>query len=79
MNDSAKANKVETLDCPLRGHWVSFRLVDEHGDGRPYAGLPYTLHDSQGQKYEGTLTLTGLHKEGVSTAVLLFLIFKVSM
>ena len=55
MNDSAKANKVETLDCPLRGHWVSFRLVDEHGDGRPYAGLPYTLHDSQGQMYGGAL------------------------
>lgn len=55
MNDSAKTNKVETLDCPLRGHWVSFRLVDEHGEGKPYAGLPYKLHDSQGQKYEGAL------------------------
>jgi len=55
MNDSAKTSKVETLDCPQRKHWVSFRLVDEHGEGMPYAGLPYTLHDRQGLKYEGTL------------------------
>lgn len=43
------------LECPLRGHWVSFRLVDEHGEGTPYAGLPYVLHDSQGQQYPGAL------------------------
>lgn len=59
MSDSAKTNKVETLDCPLRGHWVSFRLVDEHGNGQPYAGLPYVLHDSQGQKFEGSLDSDG--------------------
>ena len=29
MNDLAKTDKVENLVCPLRGHWVSFRLVDE--------------------------------------------------
>ncbi len=50
---------TETLACPLRGHWISFRLVDEHGSGVPYAGLPYTLHDSQGQEYKGTLDREG--------------------
>ncbi len=59
MNDSAKTSKAETLVCPQRKHGVSFRLVDEHGEGMPYAGLPYTLHDSQGQKYEGTLDADG--------------------
>jgi len=52
MNDSVKPT---TMDCPLRRDWVSFRLVDEHGDGQPYAGLAYQLHDSQGQIYAGTL------------------------
>ncbi|MEX6500738.1 lipase family protein [Pseudomonas zhanjiangensis] len=59
MNDPAKTNKVETLDCPLRGHWISFRLVDEHGDGTPYAGLTFTLHDNQGQQIEGVLDSDG--------------------
>ncbi|SDV01305.1 Lipase (class 3) [Pseudomonas sihuiensis] len=59
MNDSTKTNRVEMLDCPLRGNWVSFRLVDEHGEGNPYAGLPYMLHDSQGQQYEGALDEDG--------------------
>lgn len=62
MNNSAKPNQVETLDCPLRGQWVSFRLVDEHGQGTPYAGLPYQLHDNQGQKYEGFLDDDGYAK-----------------
>ncbi|MNF62192.1 Lipase (class 3) [compost metagenome] len=52
MNDSVKPI---TMDCPLRRDWVSFRLVDEHGDGQPYAGLAYQLHDSQGQIYAGVL------------------------
>lgn len=39
--------------CPLRGHWCSFRLVDEYGKGEPYAGLSFTLHDRQGQTYPG--------------------------
>ena len=52
MNDSVKPI---TMDCPLRRDWVSFRLVDEHGNGQPYAGLAYQLHDSQGQIYAGVL------------------------
>jgi hypothetical protein len=50
------------LACPLRGHWVSFRLVDEFGDGKPYGGLPYTLRDSVGQEYTGRLDGEGFAK-----------------
>lgn len=57
MLNSAKDEVV--LECPLRSHWISFRLVDEHGDGAPYSGLCFTLHDSQGQKFEGVLNNDG--------------------
>lgn len=50
---------AKTLNCPLSGHWVSFRLVDEHGEGKSYAGLIYQLHDSQGQTLNGTLDSDG--------------------
>ncbi|TFY91500.1 lipase family protein [Pseudomonas nabeulensis] len=45
--------------CALRGHWVSFGLVDECGSGAAYGGLPYTVHDSAGQRYAGRLTKDG--------------------
>ncbi|WP_341520295.1 lipase family protein [Pseudomonas sp. G.S.17] len=48
--------------CPLRGHWASFRLVDEQGNGEPYAGLSYTAYDGQGQAYTGTTDSTGFAK-----------------
>src|SRR5471030_3551417 len=48
--------------CPLKGHWVSFQLVDEFGDGKPYAGLAYTLQDSAEQKYTGALDAQGFAK-----------------
>lgn len=51
MNSTAK----EGLECPLQNHKVSFRLVDEHGDGRPFAGLRYLLHDRHDQTFEGNL------------------------
>lgn len=38
------------LACPLKGNWVSFQLVDEFGDGKPYAGLSYILQDSAEQQ-----------------------------
>lgn len=47
------------LACPLGNHKVSFRLVDEHGSGRPFAGLPYRLHDSRGQTLTGNLDSDG--------------------
>ncbi len=53
QDDSCFSGKI--LVCPLRGHWTSFRLVDEFGDGKPYGGLPYTLRDSVGQEYTGRL------------------------
>ncbi|MFJ2318660.1 lipase family protein [Pseudomonas sp. NPDC087817] len=61
-----KDNKVP---CPARGTKVSFRLVDETGDGNPYAGLKYVVTDSAEQRYEGTLDATGFgevlnHYEG---------------
>lgn len=41
--------------CALKGHWVSFCLVDEAGSGKAYGGLPYTLYDSTGCQYDGRL------------------------
>ncbi|CRM13560.1 lipase family protein [Pseudomonas sp. 44 R 15] len=41
--------------CALRGHWLSFCLVDENGVGTMYGGLRYTVHDSVGQRYKGRL------------------------
>lgn len=48
-----------TLQCPLAGNWLSFRLVDEHGKGEPYAGLAYELTDNQGLHHSGTLDAEG--------------------
>jgi predicted lipase len=59
MNETTRPGMAKTLNCPLSGHWVSFRLVDEHGEGKSYAGLPYQLHDSQGQTLKGTLDSDG--------------------
>ncbi|PAU59467.1 lipase family protein [Pseudomonas sp. PICF141] len=48
--------------CPLRGTWVSFQLVDESGNGKPYAGLAYKLVDSAEQSHEGILDSEGFAK-----------------
>ncbi|WP_433899809.1 lipase family protein [Pseudomonas sp. PSE1(2024)] len=48
--------------CPARGSWISFRFVDEFGDGKPYAGLAYELTDSEGEKTEGNLDSDGYAK-----------------
>jgi pimeloyl-ACP methyl ester carboxylesterase len=50
------------LACPLRGHWTSFQLVDEQGDGKLYGGLYYTVIDSIGQEYTGRLDGEGFAK-----------------
>ncbi|BCX69637.1 lipase family protein [Pseudomonas izuensis] len=50
------------LACPVQGKWTSFQLVDEFGSGEPYAGLVYTVIDSEGQKYSGYLDITGTGK-----------------
>ncbi len=49
----------QLLRCPVRRHWVSFRLVDEFGEGKPYAGLSYELTDKEQQKYTGVLDKDG--------------------
>ncbi|MFJ7313243.1 lipase family protein [Pseudomonas sp. NPDC098747] len=48
--------------CPLKGHWVSFQLVDEFGDGTPYAGLSYEFTDYDHIVYTGTLDANGYAK-----------------
>ncbi|MGE8177654.1 lipase family protein [Pseudomonas fluorescens] len=48
--------------CPLRGHSTSFQLVDEFGDGKPYAGLTYEIIDYEDTVYAGKLDATGSGK-----------------
>lgn len=48
--------------CPLRGHSTSFQLVDELGDGKPYAGLAYVVTDYENVVYTGKLDDTGSGK-----------------
>lgn len=35
------------LQCPTKEHWVSFRLLDEHGEGSTFAGLSFTIEDTE--------------------------------
>ena len=48
--------------CPMRGHSTSFQLVDEFGDGKPYAGLIYEIIDYEETVYTGKLDATGSGK-----------------
>ncbi|NNA56031.1 lipase family protein [Pseudomonas koreensis] len=59
--DNTQASQLndQRRSCPLRGNWISFRLVDEFGEGRPYAGLSYELIDTEGEKKTGTLDAEG--------------------
>lgn len=45
--------------CPRRGHSTSFQLVDEFGDGKPYAGLTYEIIDHEDTVYTGKLDAKG--------------------
>lgn len=45
--------------CALKGHWVSFRLVDVTGNGKAFGGLPFSVHDSSGRHYVGKLNDEG--------------------
>ncbi len=63
MEDGDKpAFSDKMFACPLKGHWISFQLVDEFGEGKPYAGLAYTLQDSAEQQYTGVLDAEGFAK-----------------
>lgn len=55
----ATAFAANSQQCPLRKQWVSLRLVDEFGDGQPYAGLAFQLTDKQGEQYTGVLDSDG--------------------
>lgn len=48
--------------CPIQGKWTSFQLVDEIGEGPPYAGLAYKVIDAEGHIYEDKLDTTGAGK-----------------
>ncbi|WP_423359573.1 lipase family protein [Pseudomonas citronellolis] len=48
--------------CPLRGDETRFQLVDEFGEGAPYAGLRYEATDMVGQVYSGLLDANGYAK-----------------
>ncbi|SDS96631.1 Lipase (class 3) [Pseudomonas prosekii] len=48
--------------CPKRGHSTSFQLVDEFGDGKPYAGLAYEVVDYEDTVHTGRLDSTGFGK-----------------
>ncbi|CAI8923323.1 Lipase (Class 3) [Pseudomonas sp. IT-P258] len=48
--------------CPLREHWTSFQLVDEFGDGQPYAGLTFEATDYEDMVYTGKLDASGIGK-----------------
>ncbi|QRK81694.1 lipase family protein [Pseudomonas granadensis] len=52
----------QTRSCPLKGGWVSFRLVDEFGEGKPYASLEYEITDCEGTKQSGSLDAEGYAK-----------------
>lgn len=54
-NSQASSLNDQRRSCPLRGKWISFRLVDEFGEGKPYAGLAYELSDTEGEKKSGVL------------------------
>jgi len=48
--------------CPVQGRWTSFQLVDESGEGLPYAGLAYEVIDTEGHAHKGVLDSTGTGK-----------------
>ncbi|NIF18805.1 lipase family protein [Pantoea sp. Cy-639] len=48
--------------CPFQGQWTSFQLVDEFGEGQPYAGLSYEVVDAEGHTYQGRLDSMGVGK-----------------
>ena len=63
LKDSDKASFDGRIhSCPLRGHSTSFQLVDEFGNGQPYAGLAYQIIDHEDIIYADTLDATGTGK-----------------
>ena len=44
-SDERATFQSNILSCPSKEQWISFQLVDENGNGAPYAGLCYKLMD----------------------------------
>lgn len=59
MKNFPSTQEFDILDCPLKNQWVSFRLVDEHGDAACFSGIAFQLRDTQGQLYRGSLDQDG--------------------
>ncbi len=55
----SNAASQTVLQCPTRLAWISFRLVDEHGNGKTYSGLTCRVTDSHGLDYSATLDEDG--------------------
>lgn len=50
----------DILNCPLKPKGrISFKLVDEYGNGKPYGGLAYVVTDIEGKEHTGTLDTNG--------------------
>ncbi|MDR6913426.1 hypothetical protein J2X66_000273 [Pseudomonas sp. 3296] len=63
LHESDKPSMLGDIHtCPLRGHSTSFQLVDESGDGQPYAGLAYEITDYEDVVYTGKLDASGAGK-----------------
>jgi hypothetical protein len=63
LHESDKPSMLGDIHtCPLRGHSTSFQLVDESGDGQPYAGLAYEITDYEDVVYTGKLDASGSGK-----------------
>src|SRR5690606_29573991 len=54
-----KNQNQPALHCPLKTHWVSFRLLNEHGQAESFASLVFSIQDSQNQVHTGILDETG--------------------
>lgn len=53
---------TQCLECSNNNCWVAIRLVDEMGEGSPYANLAYLLTDCSGTVHNGVLDANGYAK-----------------
>lgn len=53
---------TQCLECSNNNCWVAIRLVDEMGEGSPYANLAYLLTDCTGTVHNGVLDANGYVK-----------------
>lgn len=71
MSDSNKIEKIVSLNCPKRKSWVSFRFLDESGEGVPFSGLNFSLNGADGAIFSGVLDDDGFARvDGLASGVL---------